>query len=81
MILWKGFDGSDTYREILRINPNQSAIIVGGFAATDRVSQMQTLGAGAYLKKPYTRRQLADTVKYQMRLRQSADAESVVGLN
>jgi PAS domain S-box-containing protein len=81
MILEKGFDGLDTYREILKINPNQKAIIVSGFAATDRVSQMQAMGAGAYLKKPYTRQQLADAVKQQMRLFQSANAESVVGLS
>jgi PAS domain S-box-containing protein len=68
MILEKGFDGLDTYREMLKFNPNQKAIIVSGFAATDRVSQMQAMGAGAYLKKPYTRQQLADTVKQQMRL-------------
>jgi len=74
MILEKGFDGLDTYREILKFNPNQKAIIVSGFAATDRVSQMQAMGAGAYLKKPYTRQQLADAIKQQMRLPQSANA-------
>jgi PAS domain S-box-containing protein len=74
MILEKGFDGLDTYREILKLNPNQNAIIVSGFAATERVSQMQAMGAGAYVKKPYTHQQLADAVKQQMRLPQSANA-------
>jgi CheY-like chemotaxis protein len=81
MILEKGFDGLDTYRDILKLNPNQKAIIVSGFAATDRVSQMQAMGAGAYLKKPYTRQQLADAVKKQMHLPQSANAEGVVGIS
>ncbi len=81
MILEKGFDGLDTYRDILKLNPNQKAIIVSGFAATDRVLKMQELGAGAFLKKPYTRQQLADAVKQQMRLPQSANAESVVGFS
>jgi len=74
MILEKGFDGLDTYRDILKLNPNQKAIIVSGFAATDRVSQMQAMGAGTYVKKPYTRRQLADAVKQQMHIPQSANA-------
>jgi CheY-like chemotaxis protein len=81
MILEKGFDGLDTYRDILKLNPYQKAIIVSGFAATDRVSQMQAMGAGAYLKKPYTRQQLADAVKRQICLPQSANAESVVGFS
>ncbi|MCX6832628.1 MAG: response regulator, partial [candidate division Zixibacteria bacterium] len=81
MIMEKGFDGLDTYRDILKLNPNQKAIIVSGFAATDRVSKMQELGAGAYLKKPYTRQQLADAVKQQMRLPQCANAEGVVGFS
>ncbi len=81
MILEKGFDGLDTYREILKLNPSQKAIIVSGFAATDRVSQMQAMGAGAYLKKPYTRQQLAEAVKQQMLSPQSANPESVVGFS
>jgi PAS domain S-box-containing protein len=81
MILEKGFDGLDTYREILKLNPSQKAIIVSGFAATDRVSQMQAMGAGAYLKKPYTRQQLADAVKQQMLSPQSANPESVVSFS
>jgi len=71
----------DTYRDILKLNPYQKAIIVSGFAATDRVSQMQALGAGAYLKKPYTRQELADVVKQQMCLPQTAGAEGVVGFS
>jgi len=54
MIMEQGFDGLDTYREIKRINPRQKAIIVSGYSATERVQEMQRLGAGSYVKKPYT---------------------------
>jgi PAS domain S-box-containing protein len=81
MILEKGFDGLDTYREILKFSPSQKAIIVSGFAATDRVLQVQALGAGAYLKKPYTCQQLAEAVKRQMRLPQSANAVGVASFS
>jgi PAS domain S-box-containing protein len=80
MILEKGFDGLDTYQEILRLSPDQKAIIVSGFAATDRVLKMQELGAGAYLKKPYTRQQLADAVKQEMRSPQRANAVKIGGV-
>jgi PAS domain S-box-containing protein len=55
MIMEDGFDGLDTYREILKLHPGQKAVIVSGFSATDRVNEMQRLGAGRYVKKPYTR--------------------------
>lgn len=54
MILEPGFDGLDTYSAILALHPEQRAIIVTGFTATDRVSEMQRLGAGSLVLKPYT---------------------------
>jgi PAS domain S-box-containing protein len=53
MIMEPNFDGLDTYREILRINPGQACIIVSGYAETDRVQEMQLLGAGPYVRKPF----------------------------
>ncbi len=81
MILEKDFDGLDTYREILKISPGQKALIVSGFAATNRVSEMQALGAGSYLKKPYTRQQLAHAVKQQMQTLRRTPTEAVIGFS
>jgi PAS domain S-box-containing protein len=53
MIMDPGIDGLETYHKILEISPAQKAIIVSGFSESDRVKEAQTLGAGAYLKKPY----------------------------
>jgi signal transduction histidine kinase/ActR/RegA family two-component response regulator len=53
MIMEPDFDGLDTYREILKIRPNQKAIVVSGYASTDRVQLLLQLGAGGYIKKPY----------------------------
>lgn len=66
MIMEDGFDGLDTYREILKIHPRQKAIIVSGFSVTERVSQMQQLGAGAYVSKPYTSKQLARAIRAEL---------------
>ena len=53
MIMAPGIDGLDTYRRILKIKPDQKAIIISGFSETDRLKKVRELGAGAYVKKPY----------------------------
>lgn len=54
MIMEPGLDGLDTYRQIIEIYPGQKAIITSGYTETDRVKETQLLGAGQYLRKPYT---------------------------
>jgi len=66
MIMEKDFDGLDTYREIIKYRPGQKAIIVSGFSFTDRVAEMQDLGAGAYVKKPYTRSIIARAIREEL---------------
>nr|MBN2276570.1 PAS domain S-box protein [candidate division Zixibacteria bacterium] len=63
MIMENGFDGLDAYREIIKIKPGQKAVIVSGFSATERVNEMQSLGAGPYVRKPYTRRDIARAIR------------------
>lgn len=53
MIMDPGMDGLETYRRMLRMRPEQKAIIVSGYSETDRVEEMKTLGATQYIKKPY----------------------------
>jgi two-component system, cell cycle sensor histidine kinase and response regulator CckA len=59
MIMNPGMDGLDTYKRILEIHPKQKAIIASGFSETQRVKEAQRLGAGQYIKKPYTLRKIA----------------------
>jgi PAS domain S-box-containing protein len=66
MIMESGFDGLDTYSEIIKLHPGQKAIIVSGFAATDRVELAQRCGAGAYVRKPYTRQTIAAAVRQEL---------------
>jgi CheY-like chemotaxis protein len=54
MIMDPGIDGLETYKKIIRHKPGQKAIIASGFSETWRVKEAQRLGAGAYVKKPYT---------------------------
>ncbi len=66
MIMEEGFDGLDTYMEILKLHPGQKAIIASGCAETDRVSETIRLGAGEYVKKPYTLEKIGLAVKTQL---------------
>jgi two-component system, cell cycle sensor histidine kinase and response regulator CckA len=66
MIMDPGIDGRETYERILKIHPNQKAIIVSGFAETDDVKQTQKLGAGKYIKKPLTIERIGLAVKEEM---------------
>ncbi len=66
MILEKDFDGLDTYEAILKIHPQQRAILVSGYATTDRVSKLQTLGVTAFVRKPYSRRELAEAINTEL---------------
>jgi CheY-like chemotaxis protein len=66
MIMDPGMDGLDTYRSVLEIHPQQKAIIVSGFSETDRVHAAQSLGAGAYVRKPYVMEKLGLAVKKEL---------------
>jgi CheY-like chemotaxis protein len=66
MIMDPGIDGLETYRRILEIHPQQQAIIVSGFAKTDRVEAAQKLGAGKYVKKPYVIEKLGIAVRKEL---------------
>jgi CheY-like chemotaxis protein len=66
MIMDPGMDGLETYIKALEINPGQKAVIASGFSETDRVREAQNLGAGAYVKKPYTLEKLGLAVRAEL---------------
>jgi two-component system, cell cycle sensor histidine kinase and response regulator CckA len=66
MIMPKGMNGCETYKEIIKIHPNQKAIIASGFAETEDVKAAQKLGAGKYIKKPYTMEKIGIAVKEEL---------------
>ena len=54
MIMDPGIDGLETYRRIIEVVPGQKAVIASGYSRTERVEELQRLGAGGYVRKPYT---------------------------
>jgi len=66
MIMDPGIDGLETYKRILDLNPAQKAVIASGFSETDQVKEAQRLGAGTYIKKPYTLERLGAAVRAEL---------------
>jgi CheY-like chemotaxis protein len=66
MIMDPGLDGCETYRRIRERHPHQKAIIASGYAESERVHTAQRLGAGAYIRKPYTLERLAMAVRREL---------------
>jgi len=66
MIMDPGMDGLATYQQVLEIRPTQKAIIVSGFSESDRVKTAKSLGAGAYVRKPYIKEKLGLAVRKEL---------------
>lgn len=66
MIMDPGINGRETYEKILKIHPNQKAIIFSGFAETDDVKETQKLGAGKYIRKPVRLEKIGLAVKEEL---------------
>lgn len=66
MIMQPGIDGLTTYKNILEINPDQKAVIASGYSETSQVKETISLGAGAYIKKPFTLITLAKVVRKEL---------------
>jgi len=66
MIMADDFDGLDTYKKMLEINPRQKAIMVSGFTATDRIKEALKLGVGQYIQKPYDFEDLGRAVRREL---------------
>lgn len=66
MIMAPGIDGCETYRRITLMHPGLKAIIASGFSESDRVKEAQNLGAGTYIKKPYSLQQIAQAIRREI---------------
>ena len=53
-------------RKIVELHPDQKAIIASGFSETERVKEAQRLGAGAFIKKPYTLNNIGKAIRHEL---------------
>ncbi len=67
MIMDPGINGCKTYEKAIKIHPNLKAVIASGFAETDEVRAAQRLGAGHYIKKPFTLERIGFAIKDELK--------------
>lgn len=66
MVMPKGINGRETYEAIIKIRPGQRAVIASGYARTEELDAAQKLGAGKYIRKPYTLEKIGIAVKEEL---------------
>ncbi|MFC1734001.1 PAS domain S-box protein, partial [candidate division KSB1 bacterium] len=66
MILGTDLDGLDTFREIKKTYPDQKAIIITGYSASERIKEAQEIGAGELVSKPCTMRQMGTALRNEL---------------
>jgi signal transduction histidine kinase/CheY-like chemotaxis protein len=63
MIMDPGIDGLETYKRILKLYPEQKAIIASGFSEPRSLKELFSMKNIRYIKKPYTIIQIGQIVK------------------
>ena len=66
MIIGSGMNGRQVYEEIRSLYPDQKAVIASGFSEDSEVRKTLRLGAGGFIKKPYSLVQLGTAVKNEL---------------
>jgi nitrogen-specific signal transduction histidine kinase/CheY-like chemotaxis protein len=67
MVMDPVINGRETYERVIKIHPNQKAIITSGFAETDELRKAQRLGAGLFVKKPLTLEKIGFAIKEELK--------------
>jgi two-component system, cell cycle sensor histidine kinase and response regulator CckA len=65
MMVDESCDGLETYKRISEMCPGQKAILVSGFAATERAVELMNLGVGC-LPKPYSLKDLSAALRQEL---------------
>ncbi|MFH2093896.1 MAG: ATP-binding protein [Pseudomonadota bacterium] len=66
MIMRPSISGLETFRLIRRVNPEQKAILASGYSESHDVAMAQELGAGSFVKKPYTVLEMGIAIKEEL---------------
>ncbi len=66
LVLGEARDGVDLFQEIRKRQPQQKAILAGGFADTDRIAEARRLGLSTYVRKPFSLDALGRAVRHAL---------------
>lgn len=70
MIMPNGIDGTETMKRALEINDAQKAIVVSGYAESERVREALRLGASEFIRKPLSLKSISHAVRRALDSRQ-----------
>ena len=73
-----GIDGTETLRRIKKIYSDQVALILSGFACSDRVDDALRLGARGFIQKPVQTAKLAAVIHKALSTRRAAASAAPV---
>ena len=66
MVMAPSISGLETYKRIKKIRPAQKAILASGHSESEDVLKALSIGAGAFVKKPYTILDMGIAVKEEL---------------
>lgn len=61
-----GIDGTETFRRIKERYPEQKAVILSGYAESDRVAEALRMGAGSFVRKPIDLQTVSTSVRKEL---------------
>jgi PAS domain S-box-containing protein len=79
VVMEGGIDGTEAYRRIKELNPDQRAIFVSGYVEASLVAAARRLGAGPMLKKPLSKEILARAIRNELDRRVSRKKQAPGG--
>jgi len=63
MMMYPGIDGAETFKRICEIKPGQKALIVSGYADSDKIDDAIKLGVGGFVGKPLSLKSLSGAIR------------------
>ncbi len=66
MMMGNGLNGRETFEQILKIHPQQKAIVVSGYAKSDEILKVRNLGVSDFIEKPVTISKISEAIKQSL---------------
>lgn len=63
MLMEPGMNGRQTFEEIIKLYPDQKAVVASGYSESEDVKATLKLGAGGFIMKPYSTVQFGRVIK------------------
>jgi CheY-like chemotaxis protein len=69
MMMGNGLNGRETFEKILKIHPQQKAIVISGYAKSDEILKARNLGVSDFIEKPVTISKIGAAIRQSLSCR------------